>query len=155
MGLESARDVPILELLDDMNPGVTGGEEEAKLGKRRMGEGLVGESELGNGDLHGARVREAEIIKGDDGPRVGSQLCRADLGRSKRDERHQKQHDAQRDLDRHGWRRRRRRRRRRQWIDGSRTVSWRSVIFGGTWDDGKEFLKYFFRDGNAHSAGWY
>lgn len=69
LGLEGALDVTILELLDDLGPGVAGAEVEAQL--REVGLGF-GEGDARDGEIEASRMGEAEFVKRDGGSRIGS-----------------------------------------------------------------------------------
>jgi len=77
--LESARDLLLLELLDHVHPGVARADEEADLGEVEVRVG-VGEGDLRGVELEAACVCESELVQGDDGPVIGSDLGFADLG---------------------------------------------------------------------------
>ena len=76
IGLEGAADLAVLKLLEHVEPGVEGAEEEAHDGEVEVG---VGEGDLGHVELKAAPVGEPELVKGDDGAVVVSDLGEADL----------------------------------------------------------------------------
>ena len=65
VGLEDAIDLRIVDLLEDVRPGVDGAEEESELGELgRVGCG-AGEGEVGDVELELAAVGEAELVEED------------------------------------------------------------------------------------------
>lgn len=79
LGPEGALDVTILELLDDLGPGVAGAEVETQLREVELGFG-VGEGDAGDGEIEASRLGETEFVKRDGGSRIGSDFSRTDLG---------------------------------------------------------------------------
>lgn len=78
VGLEDAGDVEVLDLVEDVQPCVAGGEEEGEL--RKVEVGGVGDGDGGDVELEDAGVCESEFVKGDYGSCVGSDSGLADLG---------------------------------------------------------------------------
>lgn len=77
LGLEGALDVTILELLDDLGPGVAGAEVETQLREVELG---FGEGDAGDGEIEASGMGETEFVKRDGGSRIGSDFSRTDLG---------------------------------------------------------------------------
>lgn len=80
VGIEGAVDIAVGELFEDVDPGVAGTEEESDFGEVWFGEVWFGEGEFGEVELEVAGVGEAELVEGDDGSAVGSDLHESDLG---------------------------------------------------------------------------
>ena len=66
-------DFALLELLQNVDPSIVDREEEAKLAELEVF-GVVGEGDLEDIELQDAIMGEAELIEGDDGPPIGSDL---------------------------------------------------------------------------------
>ena len=77
-GLEDARDFRILDLLEDVEPGVAGTEEETQLGQVEIGT-WVRVTDPGDVELEDPIVGEAEFVEGNDGSFVGANLRGPDL----------------------------------------------------------------------------
>jgi hypothetical protein len=88
LGLERAGDVEVLELAEDVDPGVERGEEEAELGEVQLHGGLRVEGDAGDVELQHARVGEAELVQRDDALRVGPDCGLPDLGRRRGNQHH-------------------------------------------------------------------
>lgn len=84
--IERAPYIAFFELLEDMDPGVSGTEKEPDFGEVRIRVGLIREGDFGDVELEAAFVCEAELVKGDDGSPVGSDRGGPDLGGAEREE---------------------------------------------------------------------
>ena len=80
IGLEGAGDVDVLELAEDVDPSVEGGEEEAELGEVELEGGRRVEGDAEDVELEDALLGEAELVKRDDGARVSVDHRLPDLG---------------------------------------------------------------------------
>ena len=81
IGLERARDLAADDLVEDVDPGVAGAEEEPDLFEVGFGFSVrVREGDSGDVEFEAARVGEPELVEGDRGAGVGSDLCGSDLG---------------------------------------------------------------------------
>lgn len=87
VGLEGADDVVLVELIDDVGPGVASAEEEADEGEvirvSRRGRLVVlveAEREEGDVEVEFSGVGEPEFVEGDDGSCVGSDFDESDFG---------------------------------------------------------------------------
>lgn len=101
--MESASDVSIFELLDDMHPGIAGAEKEADFGEIEIWV-RVREGDFGDVELETAIVGEAELVEGDDGSVVGSDLVGSDLGGGEREEGRERKEEEEDRRRGHGWR---------------------------------------------------
>lgn len=101
--MESASDVSIFELLDDMHPGIAGAEKEADFGEIEIWV-RVREGDFGDVELETAIVGEAELIEGDDGSVVGSDLVGSDLGGGEGEEGRERKEEEEDRRRGHGWR---------------------------------------------------
>lgn len=66
-GVEGAGDVGVLDLGEDVEPGIPGAEEEAEVGGINGVGARAGEGDVGDIELEAALVSETEFVEGDDG----------------------------------------------------------------------------------------
>ncbi|KAK8587289.1 hypothetical protein V6N13_086283 [Hibiscus sabdariffa] len=83
IGLESAREFAAGDLFEHLHPGVQRGEEEPDFAQVDV-RILVREVDLGDVELEAAGVSEPELVQGDYGVGIGSDLRETDLGRTVR-----------------------------------------------------------------------
>lgn len=101
VGSEGAGDLAVLDLLEDVEPGVAGAEEEAEPGEVEVGVG-VGEGDFGDVEFEAAAVGETELVQGDDGAVVRADVGETDLGQGERECEGEGDED-ERGRERHGW----------------------------------------------------
>lgn len=102
VGLERAGDVEILQLAEDVHPGVERGEEESQLGEVELGGGRRVEGDAGDVELEDARVGEPELVERDDAPRVAPDHRLPDLRRRRGGEEEEEEGERRRGGERRG-----------------------------------------------------
>lgn len=105
VGIEGALDLSILQLLEHVEPRFAGAEEETHLRELRIGN-RVGVGEPRHVELQAPCVGESELVEGNDGPVVVSDLGDPDLGEAQRDgNRHANEEEIDAGREGHGRRR--------------------------------------------------
>lgn len=85
IGIENARDIGISKLLKQKEPRIACAEKESEIVQVKV-RVIAWESDLRDIEFEAAIVSEPELIEGDYGTVIGSDLCETDLSKTKRNE---------------------------------------------------------------------
>lgn len=83
VGLESTSDLAVLDLLEDVEPGISGAEEESDLGEVEI-RVLVRKVDVRDAELELTLVGKPKLVEGDNRTVIGSDIRRSDLSETKR-----------------------------------------------------------------------